>query len=83
MTIEKKLKEMLVQNGMFDDWADTVIARLKEDEVGSAMRGRWGDNVEDYPITLLTGLWISTKRIALEWLNENHPHVWFKSMFEG
>lgn len=83
MTIEEKLKSMLVENGMFDEWADAVIARLKEDVVGATMRGRWGDSVEGYPVQLLTGLWLSTKRIALEWLNENHPQAWFKPVFEG
>lgn len=83
MTIEEKLKAMLVENGMFEEWADTVIARFKEDEVGAIMRGRWGDSVEGYPVQLLAGLWLSTKRIALEWLNENNPLAWFKHRFEG
>jgi len=82
MTIEQKLKAMLVENGMFDDWAQTVLDIVKSKKANDAMSGCWNDDVEGYPEQLLAVLWFGVRHTTLEWLNENHPQAWFLPMFE-
>jgi hypothetical protein len=81
-TFEQKLKEQLVAYGMFEDWADEVIGRLKSTDVTKSMEGRWGDEVSGYPDSVYAILWVSAKREALEYIKENCPQAWFRPMFD-
>jgi len=82
MTIEEKLNSMLVENGMFDSQAAAVIERVKADEANEPMASRWKDDISDYPPQLLAVLWLTVRRIALAYIEETCPLVWFKPMFE-
>lgn len=81
MTIEEKLVEMLVNDGMFDTQANQVMERVKSNKINEAMIGCWGDATEGYPETLFMPLWASTKDHALEWIDENLPQAFFRPMF--
>lgn len=81
MTIEEKLVEILVSNGMFDTQAKEVLRNVKADKVNKPMRQRWNDALEDYPEILVNALWINTKQHALKWIDENAPQAWFRPMF--
>ena len=81
MTIEEKLIEMLINNGMDDVQAKQVMERVKAAKANAAMTQRWSDAVEDCPEDLFKPLWISTEDHALEWIDANLPLAWFRPMF--
>lgn len=45
------------------------------------MAGRWNDNISDYPPIMTKAIWISAKRIALQWIDTNKPQAWFRPIF--
>lgn len=64
MTIEDKLKALLVRRGVSPQDAITVLGKLKTDPDNEPMAGRWTDDVEGYPSQLLAALWYSTQKVA-------------------
>ena len=80
MTVYEKMLKLLIDNGMFESQAREVlkIVAAEQQERGN----RWVDDEKDYPAGLYNVLWLSVKRTALKWLNENAPQAWFKPMFE-
>jgi hypothetical protein len=82
MTIEDKIKEMLVGRGMFDGQAAEVMKIVKAKDIHESMMHRWDDNMEDYSQALLVVLWASAKATALEYIDAECPLAWFRPMFE-
>lgn len=83
MTVEQKMKDWLISNGMFDNQAEEVLNLAKEEELFKSMKNRWQSDSEGYPTALYAVLIISLREIALQWIEENCPEAWFKPMFEG
>ena len=81
MTVEEKLKSMLVECGMFENQADDVLVRVQADEAHEAMLGRWNEPADNYPEQLYLVLWMAVKDAALAWIDENCPRAWFRPMF--
>jgi hypothetical protein len=81
MTIEDKIKEMLVEHGMFENDATVVVGRMKADGVHKSMAHRWNDDIEGYPLPLLAALWVEAKRTALKYIDTNCPKASFRPMF--
>jgi len=81
MTFEDKLKEMLVECGLFEDQALAIMVIVKTDETNEPMLGRWGDDVEGYPQVILVLAWVAAKRAALKYIDANCPQAWFRPMF--
>ena len=81
MTIEDKIKEMLIEHGLFDNQAAEIIEAMKVDEINEPMEHRWTDKVDDYPPQMLTILWAGAKYQALEYIDANCPEAWFRPMF--
>ena len=80
-TIEEKLKQMLIDKGLFEDMAEEIMQQVKADDINAVMTNRWGEPVEGYPGSVLAVLWISTRDTALEWIDENLPNAWFRPLF--
>ena len=78
---QEKIKDMLIENGMFDGQADQVLDLLIDDLAARSMTGRWNDDIEGYHSQLLAVIWRSARRIALGWIDENLPQAWFRPMF--
>jgi len=81
MSFESKIRELLIENGMFDKQADAVILLAKENQINDAMKDRWNDSTEHYPPVIMNMLWFSTKKIALDYIEKNIPNAWLKPMF--
>ena len=81
MTIEDKIREMLVEHGMFENDAAAVVETMKADEANEPMAHRWNDNIEDYPPSILVVLWMEARNVALEYIDANCPKAWFRPMF--
>ena len=81
MTIEKRIKELLVNNGLSSNHADQVISAMKADDVNKAMLDRWDDDVDVYPQQIIVMAWVSARQHALEWIDANLPLAWFRPLF--
>lgn len=82
MTLEQKLRELLSNHGLWPDDVDAVIELVKaDDETNELMLDRWNDPVQDYLPSILSALWIHTKSIALEYIDEVMPKAFFRPMF--
>jgi hypothetical protein len=77
-----KLKTMLVMHGLFEDQAEKVINNYRTSDAGSAMNGRWDDDISGYPDVTLNVLWFGTKRFALEFLEKECPDHWAKELLK-
>lgn len=79
MTIEEKVKEMLLDCGLFPDQAQEIVEKAKAEI--EEMTNRWDEAVEDYPPVFLAALWFPVKKHALAWVDENAPNARFREMF--
>lgn len=82
MTFRDKAKEILKARGMSENQAEAVMERVEAAPENDVMRGRWNDHVEGYPPQMFNVLGYTVRRHALEYIEENCPAAWFKSMFE-
>lgn len=82
MTYKEKIKQMLSEQGMFDEDAEAVVEMVIKDDCNVAMKNRWNDDISNYPSTTRSVLWDSVCRIALEYIDKNCPKAWFRSAFE-
>lgn len=79
--IETVIKEKLINNGLFSQGADMVIANMKASQNNAAMSFRWGDYPEDYPEIIMNLVWFAAKKEALKWIDQNRPQHWSRPMF--
>jgi len=82
MTILDFLKYRLIDNFVPPHGADEILKRVQEDPGNEGMRGRWTDHAEGNPPQLLSTLWLSTQKKALQWIDENCPQAFYRVMFE-
>lgn len=80
MTIQQKLEQSLVDNGMWPQQANTVIEAMKEED--RAMEGRWSEDENAYPPMMITVLFLTAKNKALLWAKENCPDAYFIPLLE-
>jgi hypothetical protein len=80
MTVENKMIDYLIKNGMSTNQAESVIIEAKKDMSGTF--NNWGSQIDGYSELLQKLIKISVKQAALQWLIKNKPLAWFKSMFE-
>jgi len=81
MTFEEKLMSMIIERGLTIPDAGEIIALAKVDERIVSMDNRWTDNIEGYPDTMISLLWMSVKDIAVEWIDANCPKAWFRNLY--
>jgi hypothetical protein len=84
MTIKEKLIQMGMEHGLFENSAKTIMDSVIQEDINgqNLMYVRWDDDYACYPEMLINTLWITFKRHALKWLNENQPRHWAKPVFE-
>lgn len=82
MNFREEALEMLTSRGMFDDQAAAVMERVMADKANEPMKGRWHDDVSNYPGPMLNILWLTVKRHAAEYIAETCPHAWFRPLFD-
>lgn len=81
MTIREKMKERLVEHGLWPDEANMVLDDAEKSEVLEPMFGRWKDSVDGYPPQMFAAVWISIKSVAVEWIDANKPKHFARTMF--
>jgi len=83
MTVKEKLINMLVEYGMFEEQAKEVIelAIPKLNELADDYVITYDAPDDQYPTGVYTVWFISIKKIALQWIDENKPEAWYREMF--
>ena len=81
MTIRKWAEEYLFKRGMFEDDARVVVQATVDAKGSEAMAGRWDDEIEGYPPSLLALLTMALDREALAHIDKNCPKAWYRPMF--
>lgn len=71
MTIRQKLANNLVQHGLWEKEAETVLTKLAEGH--PEMEGRWNESTEMYQAASLAALWVAAKATAIDYLKETTP----------
>lgn len=82
-TIEGKILARMVNNGLFPEQAQEVMAAYKASDAGKSMAGRWSDSPRDYPQAVMGGIWLGIQTQAIDWIEKNCPEHWAKPMFTG
>ncbi len=80
MTIEKRVKELLIEHGLWKQQANKVLAEYKADK--DYVPQKWEDDIEGYPLEYLGALWYSVRRFTYAWLLENWPKSFCIPMFK-
>lgn len=73
MTIKKKMKDMLISHGAWDNEADAILAIAQGEKQNEPMQGRWEDEVSYYLPSFLTVAWMSVRQTAIKYFEENNP----------
>lgn len=73
MTIKEKMTEMLESNGLWPDESRAVLELAINNQLVNSMAERWNDDISGYPKQLLSVVWDSIKKIAIEWIDQNKP----------
>ena len=82
MTIEEKIRSLLGEHGLWPEkHIEAVIERVKNHKILKSMSGRWNDNVDEYPIQIIAVLWLSIRKITVEYIDEVIPLAFYRSMF--
>lgn len=78
MTWEQFAEQHLIENGMFESQAKAVVERAMENKDLQPLQGRWNDAIDGYPRPTQVLFVRTLRRIAVEWIEENCPNMWFK-----
>ncbi len=84
MTVQEKLEQMLIDNGMFPAQAKEVmvLAIPELNHISDGYMITWSRNSEEYDQSIYRVLYHLIRPIALKWIEDNKPQAWFKPMFE-
>ncbi len=84
MTVKGKLEHMLIQKGMSDQQAKSVMEEAMPSlaDLVENYQVDFNDDCGAYPNVIYEVLMTLIKPIALEWIIKNKPQAWFKPMFQ-
>lgn len=80
MTIKEKFETMLVSKGLWPQEAKVALERVIAND--PSMEGRWDDECEGYPDSLLVSIWMNVRRHAADYLKETKPKHFAIRMLE-
>jgi hypothetical protein len=66
---------------MTPDEAKEVIDLVADDPGTSSVQDHWGDDVGGYPPEVLAALALHVRKRGLEWIEENAPEAWYRSLW--
>lgn len=84
MSTRERFEKMLYDHGMFPDQAKQVmsVAVPEMDAILPDYRITWDRPAEEYPEPFYTSGWLTVRKIAAKWIEENCPKAWFRPMFD-
>ena len=81
MTLAETILQHLEDNGMFRDQAEAVLARFKEDPLGAPLTSAWDKKASGYPQQFMPQVLLNLRAVAVKYIDETCPEVWFRPMF--
>jgi hypothetical protein len=82
MTWKEWMLDYLIENGMWDDEAERVIALAIEGSL-EHMEDRLDDSTEGYPPQLYPAVALVLNEYALVWIDKNAPKAFYRQVFEA
>lgn len=85
MTTREKLEDMVYQNGVFESDAKKIVeaAELKLKELKPDYNFTMDRPSEEYPDVMYNVVYnLAVKPAAREYIEQNIPQAWFKTMFD-
>ena len=79
-TVKATLTDYLTSKGLWTDEAEDVVTALQAQPGNESLR--FSDPAECYPPTMLAVLKLDARAEALNWIDENMPRHFARSMFE-
>jgi hypothetical protein len=83
MNFKHKLVEMMYKKGMHLDDAKAVLEQVIADPSTETMKGVWLDDVLGHPESVIAVLWLTTSRLAIEYLEQYKPESWCIGIFKS
>jgi hypothetical protein len=83
MTIREKLVAQLVDHGLWPQEALDVIKIYEDSDAGVSMKGRWDEDISEYPVALLSTLFLILKGEAVKWIDANKPMHFARGILEA
>jgi hypothetical protein len=83
MNFKHKLVEMMHEKGMNFDDAEKVLEQVISDPSTEPMKDVWLDNVSGHPESVIAVLWLTTRRLAIEYLEYHKPESWCIGVFKS
>ena len=81
-TFEEVMTDRLFNSAMWPEEIAAVLAEVKDSPEMDAMRDRWGDSIEEYPV-MVPICWIAVEARAIEWLTANKPDHFALEVLKG
>ena len=74
---------MITDCGVFDTQAEKIMERAKQlfAEDNPDYNVTWNRPASEYPDAFFGIGFLTVKRAAIEWIDENIPQAWFRAMF--
>ena len=82
-TVAGFLHKKLVENGLFPVQATGVMEMILPDDAFCSLHEVLHKKIEGYPDVFKAVAWMTVKNLAVEWIDENMPSHWARSMFVG
>jgi hypothetical protein len=83
MTVKEELTARLTERGMSKQQAESVmqLAIPKIQKLADNYEVTFDRPKREYDPIVIVMLWHQTKKVALEWIDENKPQAWFRDIF--
>jgi len=82
MSVTQTMIDRLEQNGRFSERVREIMEKDKASKELASMADHWEQPAQCYPKGMEAGIWLSVKKIALEWIDEKLPQAFYRPMFE-
>lgn len=83
MSIWSALAKRLVDHGLFAEQASKILQDYSNEDSAEAMKGRWTDDVTDYPPQLVAVVWLGLKRFAAAEVRKTTPQHWALALLDS
>lgn len=80
-SFEKYISEYIESKGVCLEKYE-MMEYIKAHELTNEIAGRWNDDIDSYPKSLLAVLILIVNHVALEWIDTNKPKAFYRPNFE-
>ena len=81
MNFIQKLNADLQTNCLSETQATEIVDLTTK--ANPQMRGRWHEDVTNYPDEIYNVIWAGCKIVALNYIDEHCPKAWFRAVFDA